>query len=290
MSHTPIATFFGGVNPCSEEEQGLAYYVGCELGALGFTLHHGGYNGLMEHAAAGAASVGAPVVAVTLAGKEEWGEFNPHVTDSIYAPDMGVRLGHLVNRADVIVGMGGGVGSLHELTAAIWYAGNVRRVPVVLVGQTACRLLTFLKQERWLYESSTRPLDFLHTAQTATEFRRVVAELSTSFWSNRDAGDQPEAGDQSLEARIRRAAFVHGRYQLASGTVLSDYFDPFRLAADPGLSADVAEAMAQRMPSEPDVVVGLALGGVTLASNLSRVLDRPPGRFGSGRRCGGVRP
>jgi uncharacterized protein (TIGR00725 family) len=269
VNHAPIATFFGGVMPASAEEQELAYHVGRELGTLGFTLRHGGYNGLMEYAARGAASVGARVVAVTLAGKEEWGEFNPHVDESIHTPDMGTRLAQLVDRADVIVGMGGGVGSLHELTAAIWYAGNIRHTPVILAGQTAARLLAFLKHERWLYESPTRPLDFLHTSQTAAEFRRVLLGLPLPSRSHRNGGVR------SLDERIRQAAFVHGPYHLANGWVLSNYFDPFRLAADPVLSSDLADAMARRLRNPPDVVVGMALGGVALAANLSQVLARP---------------
>ncbi|MGH8902511.1 MAG: hypothetical protein ACRDYA_12735 [Egibacteraceae bacterium] len=76
-SKAPVATFFGGCVPASAEEEELAYRAGRELGLLGFRLHHGGYNGLMEQAAKGAADVDAQVVAVTLRGKGEWGAFNP---------------------------------------------------------------------------------------------------------------------------------------------------------------------------------------------------------------------
>lgn len=268
MSRRSVATFFGGVVPASTDEQLLAYEAGRALGQAGFALQHGGYNGLMEDAARGAASVGADVVAVTLAGKEEWGAFNPYVTDSFHAPEMGGRLLRLLDRAEIVVGMGGGVGSLHELTAAIWYAGNVRPVPVIILGSTACRLLDFLKQERWVYESPTRPIDFLHTARTLDEFERVFANLPQPASSS--LGHAPALAD-----RIRQVAFVRGSYQLADGRMLSDYFDPFRLAADPMLSAEVAKAMAQQLSSLPDVVVGLALGGVPLAANLAQALNRP---------------
>ncbi|MGH3623820.1 MAG: hypothetical protein ACRDQ5_18855, partial [Sciscionella sp.] len=61
----PTATFFGGVVPVSEQEERLAYGIGVALGVAGLVLRHGGYNGLMEEAARGAATAGGHVVAVT---------------------------------------------------------------------------------------------------------------------------------------------------------------------------------------------------------------------------------
>ncbi|MFD7707530.1 LOG family protein [Streptomyces sp. NPDC059786] len=161
VGESPLnASFFGGVVPASQDEEQLAFGVGVALGRAGFVLRHGGYNGLMEQAARGSASVDGEVVAVTLSDVD-WGEFNPHVTRAVRHPRLGDRLHHFLDDADLVVAMGGGVGTLHELTAAIWYAGNIRPVPVWLTGDTALRLAAFLKSERWLFESPTRPLGFL---------------------------------------------------------------------------------------------------------------------------------
>jgi uncharacterized protein (TIGR00725 family) len=178
------AVFYGGVVPASVEEERLAFEVGRSLGRAGFRLRHGGYNGLMEAAAAGAAEFGADIVAVTLDGKD-WGPFNRYVTHVIAAPDMGTRITTYLTGADLVVGMGGGVGTLHELTAAIWYAGNIHPLPVWIVGPTALRLLAFVRGEGWLFETPTRPLGFLGGIGDPVAFDDALARLvgdSTLRW------------------------------------------------------------------------------------------------------------
>ncbi|RKN48220.1 LOG family protein [Micromonospora endolithica] len=167
------AVFFGGCVPASPGEEHLAYDIGATLAGQGLTLLHGGYNGLMERAARGAVEGGGTVVAVTLAGMA-WGDFNPYVTAVTHQPNMGARMHTYLDNAEVIVSMSGGVGTLHELTAALWYAGNIRPVPVVVAGPTARRLLTFLRDERWVYSSPTRPLDFLHETDSAADLIPLI--------------------------------------------------------------------------------------------------------------------
>ncbi|MDI6412275.1 MULTISPECIES: LOG family protein [Streptomyces] len=176
----PTAVFFGGVVPASPAEDRLAEEVGMTLASAGFRLLHGGYNGLMEAAARGAAAKGGAAVAVTLADKHaEWGDFNPHVTGEVHLPDIGARINHYLDAADVVVAMGGGVGTLHELTAACYYAGAIRPVPVWITGPTALRLLAYLRRNKWLVETPTRPLGFLRTAATAASFAAQFHEPST---------------------------------------------------------------------------------------------------------------
>ncbi len=170
------ATFFGGVVPASGQEEQLAYGIGVALGQAGGVLQHGGYNGLMEQAARGVAVEGGQVVAVTLANID-WGEFNPYVTDAVRLSTMGERLHWFLDAANLVVAMGGGVGTLHELTAALWYASNIRPVPVWLTGRTAQRLAAFLKTERWVFESPTRPLGFLREIPDLTTFERELSLL-----------------------------------------------------------------------------------------------------------------
>jgi uncharacterized protein (TIGR00725 family) len=270
----PVATFLGGCVAASAEEEDLAYEAGRCIGELGFTFQHGGYNGLMEHAARGAAAAGAPVVAVTLRGKQEWGPLNPYVGRAVYAPDMGTRLGRLIGHADLVVAMGGGVGTLHELTAALWYAGNIRQVPVVTAGSAAGRLTRFLRSERWLYESPTRPLGFLHSAPTTQALRSLLRSLATLSAAKRtEAHHAPLT--TGLAQRLLQAARVPGPYLLESGETLPSYFDPFRIAADPALSSLLADAMAERISGKADAVVGIALGGIVLAASLATVLQQP---------------
>ena len=176
---TTTATFFGGVVRASPDDATLARGIGRALGVAGYRLRHGGYNGLMEDAAGGAAGAGAEIVAVTLAGVE-WGDFNDSVTHAVHLPTLGSRLDYFLGDTDLVVAMGGGVGTLHELTAAVWYAGNVRKVPVLVAGVTAVRLVDFLRQDGWLFESPTRPLDFLRTVVDLTTFQCELAHLSSA--------------------------------------------------------------------------------------------------------------
>ncbi|MCI3928820.1 LOG family protein [Streptomyces sp. AN091965] len=175
-----IAVFLGGVVPPSEAEERMAEQVGGLLAAAGLSLLHGGYNGLMEDVARGAAAKGGIIAALTLAGKRaEWGEFNKHVTEATYLKTLGARLDHYFEHADVVVAMGGGVGTLHELAAALYYGGNIRPIPVWITGPTALNLLSFLRQEMWLFESPTRPLDFISEIPTATDFASVLSRFLT---------------------------------------------------------------------------------------------------------------
>ncbi|MFJ5850815.1 LOG family protein [Streptomyces sp. NPDC092903] len=180
MTHPArTAALFAGVVARPGEEP-LALAAGDALGAAGYGLRHGGYNGLMEAAAQGAARHNVPVTAITLADREEWGPFNPHVTDVVYAPTMGERLHTYLDDVDLVVVMGGGAGTLHEVTAALYYATTIRPVPVRLLGPAACRLGEFLRTEQWLVQGPTRPLDFLADLPDAAALEKDLAALTST--------------------------------------------------------------------------------------------------------------
>jgi uncharacterized protein (TIGR00725 family) len=261
--------FLGGVAAESPAEQAIAYRCGRTIGRLGFTLYHGGYNGLMEEVARGASLEGVEVVAVTLAEKREWGALNPYVTRSIYVTDMGQRLNTFFAAADVVIAMGGGVGTLHEIASAMWYAGNIRRIPVILLGKRANRLLNTLKKEQWIYESPTRPLDFLRVAHSADELNYFLS--GPNFFPPVDQ----RSDIALLEQRLLDAARVKSKYVRADGMQLTTYFDPFRLCADPALVQSAAMAVKTLIRAQCDAVAGVALGGVPLATHIALVLGKP---------------
>ncbi|RBM05771.1 LOG family protein [Streptomyces sp. PT12] len=179
MTAERTAVFFGGVIADSPGEERMAEEIGALLAGRGFTLLHGGYNGLMEAAARGAAAKGGRVIAVTLADKHaEWGEFNPHITDAVHLPDPGSRLNHYLGEAELIVAMGGGVGVLHELAAALFTGTALRPVPVFAAGGKALRLLAFLKREKWLVETPTRSLAFIHPVDSTAALAAGLDRLA----------------------------------------------------------------------------------------------------------------
>lgn len=73
----------------------------------------------------------------------------------------------------------------------------------------------------------------------------------------------------SLAARIDRIARLTGTFTLRSGRTASEYFDKYRFEAQPTLLASIAEAMEALLPPGTEVLAGLELGGVPLATALS---------------------
>ncbi len=79
----------------------------------------------------------------------------------------------------------------------------------------------------------------------------------------------------SLASRIRSAAQLQGTFKLRSGKTSDTYFDKYRFEAAPGLLRDIAEAMAPLIPAGTEVLAGLELGGVPIATVLSQVTGLP---------------
>lgn len=101
--------------------------------------------------------------------------------------------------------------------------------------------------------------------------------------------------EPGLTARLADTACVTDAFALADGQVLDSYFDEYRLAADPQLLHDVADAMAALLPSDAQVLAGIELGGVPLVVALSAAtglpatfLRRLPKRYGSQRQIEGT--
>ena len=73
----------------------------------------------------------------------------------------------------------------------------------------------------------------------------------------------------SLPRRIYEAAHLEGEFVLRSGTVATEYFDKYRFEGDPLLLADLLPPLAALLPPDAEVLAGLELGGVPLATALS---------------------
>ena len=75
--------------------------------------------------------------------------------------------------------------------------------------------------------------------------------------------------DETLAARIYRAAHLTGTFKLRSGATSTYYFDKYRFESDPALLRDIALGMKELLPEGSDRLAGLELGGVPLATALS---------------------
>jgi orotate phosphoribosyltransferase len=85
--------------------------------------------------------------------------------------------------------------------------------------------------------------------------------------------------DDSLAADIDATCRLTGEFTLRSGQVSTEYFDKYLFEADPLLLARMAREMIQLVPNDTDLLAGLELGGVPLATAVSGILGRTPTLF-----------
>jgi orotate phosphoribosyltransferase len=79
----------------------------------------------------------------------------------------------------------------------------------------------------------------------------------------------------ALAADVDEAARLTGRFTLRSGLVATEYFDKYRFESRPDLLRRVAEAMVPLLPSDTEVLGGLELGGVPIATMVSAMTGLP---------------
>ncbi len=79
----------------------------------------------------------------------------------------------------------------------------------------------------------------------------------------------------ALAADINAAARLKGSFKLRSGQVSDEYFDKYRFEADPRLLARMAAAMTPLVPAGAQVLAGLELGGVPIATAMSLASGTP---------------
>jgi orotate phosphoribosyltransferase len=72
-----------------------------------------------------------------------------------------------------------------------------------------------------------------------------------------------------LAQRVNSIARLTGTFTLRSGQVATEYSHKYRFEADPVLLADIAAALVPLLPPDTEVLAGLELGGVPIATALS---------------------
>ncbi|SRR5690625_968289 len=155
-----------------------AVAVGQEVARAGHVLLSGGTGGTMEAACQGAQQAGGLTVGFLPQGDFEFA--NPYV-DLVFPTGLGTVRNFLTARcADAVVVVGGGVGTLNEITIA-YDAG----VPIVIVNDTGGwseRLGSILIEGKWLDERRVTEVTFAATAAEA------VAIAEARFGQRRQDG------------------------------------------------------------------------------------------------------
>ena len=86
---------------------------------------------------------------------------------------------------------------------------------------------------------------------------------------------EPAIAWDALASQVGKLCRLNGEFRLRSGQVASTYFDKYLFEADPELLAAIAAHMAQLVPEGTEVVAGLELGGVPVATALSLATGLP---------------
>ena len=81
--------------------------------------------------------------------------------------------------------------------------------------------------------------------------------------------------DETLAADIDALCRLTGEFTLRSGQQATEYFDKYLFEADPALLLRVAREMAGLLPESTDLLGGLELGGVPIATMVSSLTGRP---------------
>jgi len=79
----------------------------------------------------------------------------------------------------------------------------------------------------------------------------------------------------TLAKKVAAVSHLRGSFKLRSGTTSSEYFDKYRFEADPHILREVAEQLAPRLPANYEVLAGLEMGGIPIATMLAQVTGKP---------------
>jgi len=80
---------------------------------------------------------------------------------------------------------------------------------------------------------------------------------------------------KALAAKIYKIASIRGEFKLRSGIVSDQYFDKYRFESDPNLLRAIAEKMAPMIPAGTEILAGLEMGGIPVATMVSQITGIP---------------
>jgi len=111
-------TVFGSSKPIpGEKEYEDAYTLGKLLGASGFNVCSGGYQGIMDAVSKGVTESGGIAIGITV--DTFFSKPSIYLTEEIKCSTLFERITNLVQKADAFIILPGGTGTLLEL-AAVW--------------------------------------------------------------------------------------------------------------------------------------------------------------------------
>ena len=86
---------------------------------------------------------------------------------------------------------------------------------------------------------------------------------------------QIEWDKKELAQRLEKVSLLRGSFKLRSGQTSSFYFDKYRFESDPKLLFHIAYYLKSFIPKDIDLLAGLEMGGLPLATALSLQTNIP---------------
>ena len=78
-----------------------------------------------------------------------------------------------------------------------------------------------------------------------------------------------------LAKKIYEKSYITGKFRLRSGKMSNEYFDKYRFESDPEMIQAIALHMKQMLPDDFDLIGGLEMGGIPLATTLALEIGKP---------------
>jgi orotate phosphoribosyltransferase len=100
---------------------------------------------------------------------------------------------------------------------------------------------------------------------------------------------------QELAKKIYEVSHLTGEFKLRSGITSNQYFDKYQFEALPQLLAEIAKHIVQRINIEYDILAGLEVGGIPIATAIGLQMGNPmvfvrkkPKEYGTAKFVEGV--
>lgn len=72
-----------------------------------------------------------------------------------------------------------------------------------------------------------------------------------------------------LAKGIFESSYLKGNFKLRSGQTSTEYFDKYRFESEPKLLKAIAQQLAPMIPKDTEILAGLEMGGIPIATALS---------------------
>lgn len=78
-----------------------------------------------------------------------------------------------------------------------------------------------------------------------------------------------------LAREIYFISHIEGTFKLRSGQISNEYFDKYLFESAPYLLQEIAHHMSKLIPTETEILAGLEMGGIPIATALSLITNLP---------------